>query len=249
MHFRFAVVLTNSQDRMNVVAVILARGGSKRLPGKNIRQLAGKPLIAYTIEAARGAKQVSRTFVSTDDPAIAAIAAGYGAEVPFRRPPELAQDDTPSIEALVHAVEHVESNGAKIEAVVLLQPTSPMRQSRHIEEAIELYQSTGVDTVTAISPAASHPYWCWRAAGAEITPFFSRAHISMSRHDLPPAFVENGAVYVVRRTVLTAGSLYGERIAGYVMIGDDAIDIDTFEDFERAESILAERGAAAAKKL
>jgi CMP-N,N'-diacetyllegionaminic acid synthase len=232
---------------MNVVAVILARGGSKRLPGKNIRQLAGKPLIAYTIEAAKGAKRVSRTIVSTDAPEIAAVAADYGAEVPFRRPLELAQDDTPSIEALVHAVERVESQGSEIGAVVLLQPTSPMRHSRHIDEAVELYCSTGVDTVTAISPAASHPYWCWRAAGAEITPFFSRAHISMSRHDLPPAFIENGAVYVVRRTLLAAGSLYGERIAGYVMAGEDAIDIDTFEDFERAESILAKRGVVGAR--
>jgi CMP-N-acetylneuraminic acid synthetase len=232
---------------MNVVAVILARGGSKRLPGKNIRLLAGKPLIVYAIEASTGAKRVSRTVVSTDDDGIASIASRFGANVPFRRPADLAQDETPSVDALIHAVDHLEAVGPKIDTVVLLQPTSPMRQSRHIDEAVDLHASTGVDTVTAISPAPSHPFWCWKRDKEEIVPFFSRAHVSMSRTELPPAFIENGAIYVIRRSLLTTGSLYGERIAGYLMESDDAIDIDTAEDFQLAEKLMHHRMATSAK--
>jgi CMP-N,N'-diacetyllegionaminic acid synthase len=223
----------------NIVAIIVARGGSKRLPGKNIRPLAGKPLIAYTIEAARAAKRLSRMIVSTDDPEIAKVAVDFGAEVPFLRPSELAQDHSPSIDVLRHAAEWLETRGQRIDAVVLLQPTSPMRHSRHIDAAIDLFVSTGVDTVTAVSPAQDHPYWCWKVVETEIQPFFSRSHMSMSRELLPAALVENGSIYVVRRGMLAAGSLYGERVAGYLMNRPDAVDIDTIDDFERAEHLLS----------
>ncbi len=228
---------------MKVVAVILARGGSRRLPGKNIHLLCGKPLIAYTIEAARGAATLARTIVSTDDAAIADCAAAHGAEVPFRRPAELSGDDSPSVAALAHAADWLDRDGAGADAIVLLQPTSPLRRSRHIDAAVELFRSSGADTVTAVVPAPVHPYWCWTPDGADIRPFFSAAHMATLRAELPPALVETGAVYVVRRSLLATGSLYGERVAGYLMDAEDAIDIDTLDDLEYAELVLRRRNA------
>jgi len=125
--------------QMSVVGVILARGGSKRLPGKNIRPLMGKPLIAYSVEAARGAKSLSRTIVSTDDAEIARRAVENGAEVPFLRPTELATDESPVSSALEHAVAWLESQGTTVDTVVLLQATSPLRRSEHIDGAVALF--------------------------------------------------------------------------------------------------------------
>lgn len=226
---------------MSVVGIILARGGSKRLPRKNTRECAGKPLIAYTIEAAQGAKSLSRTIVSTNDPEVARIAAAYGADVPFERPAEFSMDTSPSIDALSHAVSWLQANAPPIDAVVLLQPTSPLRQSRHIDEAVALYRSMVVDTVSAVSIATAHPYWCWKPDGLEIRPFFSAEHVAVPRQQLPPALIENGALYVVRCSVLSTGSLYGERVAGYMMDAVDAVDIDTIDDFEYAEFLIQRR--------
>jgi CMP-N-acetylneuraminic acid synthetase len=229
---------------MRLVGVILARGGSKRLPGKNIRPLHGKPLIAYTIEAALGAPSLARVIVSTDDPAIAQVARDCGAEVPFLRPAALATDQSSSLDALAHAVDALEQADAPVDAVVLLQPTSPFRTARHIEDAVRLFRDTGVDTVTAVSAAPVHPYYCWREQGDEIAPYFSRREVAMERLDLPPALVENGAIYVVRRTLLRSGSLYGARIAGYQIDPAAALDIDTAEDFARAEAVMTEAAPA-----
>jgi CMP-N,N'-diacetyllegionaminic acid synthase len=229
----------------NIVALILARGGSKRLPRKNIRDLVGKPLIAYTIDAAKDATSLSRMIVSTDDPEIAYVATINGAEVPFLRPSIIAGDSSPAIDALFHAVEWLEREGPRVDAVVLLQPTSPLRQGRHIDEAVELFRATGADTVTAVSPAPVHPFWCWKPEGVEIHPYFSSAHVGMPREALPPALVENGAVYVIRRELLSTGSIYGKRVAGYLMDASEAIDIDTIDDFERAELLLRRRAGEA----
>lgn len=226
---------------MNVAAVILARGGSKRLPRKNILPLAGKPVIAYAIEAARGAASLARTIVSTDDPEIAQVAAAQGAEVPFLRPAEFAQDHSPPAAALAHAADWLDRNGTPADAVVLLQATSPLRRSAHIDGAVALFQETGADTVTSVSAAPAHPYWCWRPDGRLLQPFFSAAHIAMQRHELPPALIENGAVYVVRRPLLAAGTLYGAKVAGYPIDGIAALDIDTAEDFAYAEFLLSRR--------
>jgi len=226
-------------EARNIVAIIAARGGSKRLPRKNILPLAGKPLITYTIEAAKGSQRLSRIIVSTDDSEIAKVATDHGAEVPFMRPPELARDESPSIDVVKHATEWLELRGAPIDAVVLLQPTSPLRRCQHIDEAIKMFIDTGVDTVTAVSPAVNHPFWCWQIAGNEIRPYFSRSHVSMRKEMLPPALVENGALYVVRRVVLDGATLYGERIAGYLMNPAEAIDIDTQKDFDRAEKLIS----------
>jgi N-acylneuraminate cytidylyltransferase/CMP-N,N'-diacetyllegionaminic acid synthase len=227
---------------VNIVGIILARGGSKRLPGKNVRLLLGKPLIAYTIEAARGARSLARTIVSTDDLEIARTAGAFGGEVPFLRPPELASDHSPPVAALAHAVEWLEHGGAAIDAVVLLQATSPMRRSEHIDAAVALFKASGADTVTAVTHAPAHPYWCWRRNGELIEPFVSDAHMATPRHELPEALVETGAVYVLRRDLLAKGTIYGPNVAGYLMDAAASSDIDTIEDFQYAEYLLSRHG-------
>jgi CMP-N,N'-diacetyllegionaminic acid synthase len=230
---------------MSAVGVILARGGSKRLPGKNIRPLLGKPLIGYSIDAAHGAASLSRTIVSTDAPEIASHAMACGAEVPFLRPAALATDESLVSGALEHAVSWLESEGMVVDTVVLLQATSPLRRSEHIDGAVALFQSSGADTVTAVSQVAAHPYWCWKADGMLLEPFFSTAHMEIPRAQLPVAAIENGAVYVFRRQLLRAGTIYGAKVAGYLMDPADAIDIDHLADFQAAEHILSTRMADA----
>lgn len=229
-----------SQDR--VLGVIVARGGSKRLPRKNLALLGGKPLIAHSIEAARASRGLYRTVVSTDDEEIAGFARSMGADVPFLRPAELARDDSPVAGALLHALEQA---GADADAVALLQATSPLRTSGDIDQAIDLFRSTGADTVTAVSSAGDHPYWCWAEQDdGSLAPYFSREYMAIERAALPVALVENGAVYVVRRPVLHAGSIYGAKVVPYRIDAAHAIDIDYAEDLARADQWLRSRGAA-----
>lgn len=225
---------------MIAVGVILARGGSRRLPRKNVLNLCGKPLIAYTIEAAREAKHLSRTIVSTDDEEIATVAAACGAEVPFLRPAHLAADDSSSVDALMHAVDWLQAHGETMDAVVLLQPTSPMRKGIHIDACIALFKDSGADTVISVREAADHPYWCWQPAdGSRIEPYFSVAELSTGRHLLPPAVMPNGAVYVVRPHLVRKRTLYGARVVAYRMSEQDSLDIDTAQEFRHAAEAMS----------
>lgn len=229
---------------MIAVGVILARGGSRRLPRKNVLDLCGKPLIAYTIAAAREAKRLGRTIVSTDDEEIASVAAACGAEVPFLRPAQFAADDSSSVDALAHAVDWLEAEGEAIDAVVLLQPTSPMRRGAHIDDCLALLEKVEAETVVSVKRSPAHPYWCWRATESSLVePFFTRTEIGISKSELPPAFVENGAIYAIRSHLALRRSLYGDRIAAYEMTERDSIDIDTSDDFLRAERALTEANA------
>lgn len=230
---------------MATVGIILARGGSKRLPGKNIRPLLGKPLIAYSIEAARGANSLSRTIVSTDDAEIASVARACGAEVPFLRPSEFATDESLVVGALAHAVDWLEQGGLSVDTVVLLQATSPLRRSEHIDGAVALFKATKADTVTAVTQPAVHPFWCWNATGEFLQPFFSLSHMDIPRSELPAAAIENGAVYVFRRELLRQGNIYGDKVAGFFMDPADAVDVDTIGDFQSAETILTGRSVGA----
>ncbi len=224
---------------MNIVAVTLTRGGSKRVPRKNVRPLGGKPLIVHTIEAVHEAKGLNRAIVSTDDAEIARVSRQAGAEVPFIRPANLATDDSTSFDALLHAVEWLERDaGTPVDVVVLLQPTSPFRRGSHIDQAIDLLSTNNADTVTAISPAKVHPYWAWTMSSDGLVPFFSRNSVEATGKNLPRAYAENGAIYVARRSVLAAGSLYGQRVVGFEMTGPEALDIDTEDDLAYAEFIL-----------
>lgn len=224
---------------MTVLGVIIARGGSKRLPGKNLRPLGGRPLISWTIEAALAANRLDCVIVSTDDAAIAYASRAAGAEVPFLRPSALATDQTSPVEVLQHAATEMELRGVNASTLVLLQPTSPFRTAARIDQAIARLQQTAADTLTSITPASVHPYWTWKDDGDLIEPYFNRALMQLQRSDLPSAYVETGTIYAVRRQTLAQGRLYGGRIVGFPVSSLEAHDIDTLDDFVAAERIIA----------
>ncbi len=232
---------------MKVLGVITARGGSKGLPGKNLKLLGGKPLIAYTIEAAQQSGVFDRVILSTDDPAIASLARALGCDVPFMRPAELARDDTPHLPVMLHAVRWLEDHdGYRADCTMILQPTSPMRQPHHIREAVDLIGPTGVDSVVSVSdvPVHYHPMRALRVdASGGATLFVTGEPIRRRinrRQDLPAASVMNGAIYLFRTSVLfdREPSLYGARSAAYLMPPPYGLSIDTPDDWAEAERAL-----------
>jgi CMP-N-acetylneuraminic acid synthetase len=222
------------------LGIIPARGGSKRVPGKNIRTLGGIPLIAYTIKAAAGSTRLGRTVVSTDSEQIAGIAREWGGDVPFLRPTDIAGDTSLPIDTILHAIRVIEADERRVDAVVLLQPTSPMRTAGDIDAALGIFESTRADTVTAVCRAREHPYYAWRPDSAGIKPFFSMREMTLGRNELPEALVENGSIFIVRRPVVDRRTLYGEVVVPYTMDARSSVDIDTAEDMLIAEMYLSE---------
>lgn len=226
---------------MRTLGVITARGGSKSVPGKNLRPVAGRPLIAYTADAARESRRLSRVIVSTDDAAIADAARDLRLEVPFIRPKVLAQDDTLMLPVLQHAVRAMTAKGFAAEAVVLLQPTSPLRRGEHIDRAVDLLESTGADSVVTVVevPHQFNPVSVLRLEGERLTPFLDGPPI-LRRQDKPRVFARNGpAVLAVRSAVLERGSLYGDDCRPLLMSPEESVDVDTAADFELLERLLA----------
>lgn len=225
---------------LRIVAVIPARGGSKGIPGKNIRGLAGKPLIAYTVEAALKSKTLKRVVVSTDDVKIAEVARSYGAEVPFLRPAELAKDDTPGLLVIQHAVKYMEEDeGHKLDVVVVLQPTSPLRSEKYIDEAVEKLLRTGADSVITVCKVRHHPFWSFTVKGERLYPFSEKGITISRRQDLPEIYAVNGAVYAVRRDVLfEQNSVFGRDTRAILMLHEESVDIDDYFDLFVAEMML-----------
>jgi CMP-N,N'-diacetyllegionaminic acid synthase len=222
------------------LAVIPARGGSKRIPRKNLTLLGGKPLIAYTIEAAISSKRLSRSIVSTDDEEIASVAKQFGAEVPFLRPAELAQDKSAVLDAINHALTHLERQGDQIDTVVLLQPTSPLRTGKHVDEAIDLFESSGADTVTAVCNSREHPYYAWTVEDGRLQPFFSLEKVLTARQDLPSAVIENGSIFVINRSLIAENRIYGSIVVPYLMPPGNGVDIDTDDDLRWAQFLITQ---------
>ena len=233
---------------MRVLGVITARGGSKGIPGKNLKPLAGRPLLAWTIDAAQASGVLDRVILSTEDEAIAAAGRELGCEVPFMRPAELAEDHTPHLPVLQHAVAWLREHAAyRPDAVMILQPTSPLRQGAHIAEAVARLEATGADSVVSVSEvsAHAHPMRMLRVdADGTATLFVTgdpiRRRINR-RQDLPPAWVMNGAIYLFRTTALEGPdpSLYGERSAAYPMSALHSVSIDDPADWVEAERAMA----------
>jgi CMP-N-acetylneuraminic acid synthetase len=224
---------------MRTLAVVPARGGSKGLPGKHLRLLAGRPLLAYTAEAALGSRTLTRTVVSTDDDAIAAAARSLGLDVPFRRPAALAADDTPMLPVLQHAL--AEAGAKAFDAVVLLQPTSPLRRSAHVDDAVRLLESSGADSVVSVVevPHQFSPVSVMRLDEGRLRGYVDGPMITR-RQDKPQLFARNGpAVLAVRAPVLAGGSLYGTDIRPLIMSAEDSVDIDSAADFDYAAFLLA----------
>ena len=227
---------------MRVLGLIPARGGSKGIPKKNIRPLCGKPLLQYTVEAALGAQKLARVILSSEDPEIIKIAKASGMEVPFVRPVELAQDETSTLPVVQHALGFFESRGEKFDAVCLLQPTNPLRRSADIDACIELFEKSKADSVVSMLavPHEYNPHWVYfkNQDGLMVLSAGEKTPVSR-RQDLPPAFHRDGSVYVTRcDVIMKQNSLYGEKILGCLMDPSRSINIDTPEDWERAQRIF-----------
>lgn len=228
---------------MRFIGLIPARGGSKGIPGKNIAPCAGKPLLAWTCEAALGSRKLARTLVSTDSEEIAAAARHCGVEVPFTRPAALAADDTPSVEVMRHALDWLASADDRPDAMVLLQPTSPLRTSRHVDGAVERFLRGKADTVVSVVevPHRFHPRSVMREEEGRLVPY-EGARTVTRRQELLALWARNGpAVLVVASDLVRQGELYSGRTLGYPMSEEDSLDIDDARDLELAASLLGRR--------
>jgi len=224
-----------------VLGVIPARGGSKGIPNKNLAPLRGRPLLAYTADAVLKSTRVTRTVVSTDDPTITIAARGLGLDVPFTRPEELAGDDTLMLPVLQHALQMVRAGGFQPDAVVLLQPTSPLRRTEHIDAAIALLEESGSDSVVSVVDVPHHfnPASVMRLEGNRLRPFLDAPSITR-RQDKPRVLARNGpAVLAVRAATLDGGSLYGDDCRPLLMGPEESLDIDTPWDLVLAECVLS----------
>jgi CMP-N,N'-diacetyllegionaminic acid synthase len=229
---------------MRVLGIVTARGGSKGVPRKNIRELAGKPLLQWTAEAALEAKLLARVVLTTDDAEMADVGRRVGLDVPFMRPAELALDTTPSLPVIQHVVATLEAAGDRYDATCLLQPTSPLRVPGTIDRCLELLETTGADSVVTVLPvpAEYNPHWVFfQDATGALVPALPDQPVTR-RQDLPPAFHREGQVYATRRDVLMTGnSLYGARTIGYPIDPAESVNIDTPDDWRRAEALLGAR--------
>jgi N-acylneuraminate cytidylyltransferase len=217
------------------LAVIPARAGSEGLPGKHLALLGGIPLIVHTIRAALGATRVDRVLVSTNDPAIARVARRAGAEVPFRRPDELARSDTPTLPVIEHAVAWVEARGSVVDLVVTLQPTSPLRPAAAVDAAIDLVRG-GHRSAVSISRLGLPSSVIGRVGGGFFQSAFPQA--DARRQVAPDAARITGAIYVTRRDLLAEGTLLEDRPAALILEGAAAIDIDSADDLAEARRAL-----------
>lgn len=226
-------------ESQRVLALIPARGGSKGVPGKNIRDVGGKPLLAWTIEAARRSRYIDRLILSSDDREIIEVALAHGCEAPFVRPAELATDQADSMSVVRHAIASLPE---RYDFLVLLQVTSPLRAAEDIDRAIELCQSSGAPACISICEPDKSPYWMVAMDGAQtITSLFPPDRIPDRRQDAPPVFAMNGAVYVGRTERLAAGEGFMTAgTVGYLMPKERSLDIDTEIDLKIANFLLNE---------
>lgn len=219
-----------------ILALITARGGSKGIPQKNIADLGGKPLIAWTIEAAKKSAHIDRLVLSSDDPEIIRVAKQLGCEVPFVRPAELALDNTPSMDVILHALD---SLGTQYDYLLLLQPTSPFRTAQHIHEAIEFLFKTSADSVVSISPVKKGPELIFYAsADGSLTPVVEGLHATR-RQDSKPAFEYNGAIYLSHVPYLRKKRSYKTpETRGIELSNFIDVDIDEPKDLAYARYIV-----------
>lgn len=230
---------------MKILALIPARGGSKRLPGKNIRVLGGKPLIVWSIDVAKDIPEICDILVTTDDPEIAAVCTAAGALVPWLRPAELATDAASSVDAALHALNWYEKERGSVDGVLLLQPTSPFRAKETVRRGIELFRQNGHVAVLGVSPTPAHPMWTLRMEGDSLVPFMPDHEFGTRSQDLPLAYVVNGSFYLIRPAELRAqGSFFATKMKALLVESSfEALDIDTAWDWLLAESALELRGS------
>lgn len=227
-----------------ILVVIPARGGSKGLPEKNIREMAGKPLLAWSIEAARQSRFVDEVIVSTDCEKIAQIAKLWGGQVPFLRPAELATDTAKGIDVIVHALAWRQTIAPPVDLVLVLQPTSPLRTAEDIDQAVDLFSSKQAKAIVSVCPVEHHPWWTNTLPENGCLGKFLRPEVvNTNRQELPDFYRLNGAIYLADAAFLQkAQSFMTSETYAYVMPLERSVDIDSLLDFRVAELMLRERG-------
>ena len=224
-----------------VLGLITARGGSKGVPGKNIKVIADKPMITWTIEAAIKSTSLSRVIVSTDDKDIAQISLQSKAEVPFMRPNILAEDDSPHIDTVIHAVEWMVTNeNYNADYIMLLQPTSPMRTARDIDDAISIALEKDLGCVISVCESKSHPNFTWSISeDGSLTNFLSKPKEYLRRQTLKPAYAQNGAIFLIRQDILLKEkTLYASTVFPYIMPQERSLEVDDSWDMYLADLIM-----------
>ncbi|MFN7119117.1 MAG: cytidylyltransferase domain-containing protein [Saprospiraceae bacterium] len=236
--------MNRGADHRQLLALIPARGGSKGIPGKNSKLLAGKPLIQYTLEVASQIFSPEDICVSTDDAAIRQVVEDFGIPVPFMRPPELATDEAGMYEVLLHALQFYQKQGKHYDALVLLQPTSPLRQVQHVREAMQLFHPE-LDMVVSVTETKANPYYVLFEENAEGYLEKSKPGNFVRRQDVPKVYAYNGAVYVMNTRSLQQGSPQTFRaVRKYVMDEKRSLDLDTELDWLFLEFLLSRPGEA-----
>ena len=227
---------------MNILGIIPARGGSKSVPRKNIALVYGRPLIAYTIEAARQSQRLTHYLVSSEDQEIIRVAKELGAPVPFVRPAELATDEAPTLPVVQHAVREMESrNRILYDIIVLLQPTTPMRRPEDIDAAVDKLVATGADSVISVCDVgAYHPARMRQIVDDRLVDLpIHEPKEMLRRQDLPPVYIRNGAIYAVRRdVVMNQNSMVGQVSRPYIMPEERSVNVDSKLDLLLAEILL-----------
>jgi CMP-N,N'-diacetyllegionaminic acid synthase len=231
-----------SRATSRVLGIIPARGGSKGIPDKNLKLLAGRPLLAYAVDAARESRVIDRLILSTDSQRIADVGRGMGVDVPFLRPAELALDDTPMQPVLEHAVAELERGGSTADIIVLLQPTAPLRQPRHLVAAVELMRETGCDSVVSVVEVPAHyaPHFAMKIVSGRLDYFLPDGKRVTRRQDVEPAYSRDGTVYAFRRDLLMEQhTIYGPDCRPMILPASESVNLDSVEDWETAERMLS----------
>lgn len=226
---------------MKVLAVVPARGGSKRLPGKNKRMLGGKPLVTWSFDAVKGIPEVCDILVSTDDPDIARIADAAGTMVPWLRPQSLSSDMATSVDVAVHALEWYQANVDIVDGLLLLQPTSPFRRRETIHRGLELFGQNLASAIVGVSLADPHPMWCLTLEGGFLKPYVDGGGLERRSQDISAIYSINGALYLVTPEALACARTFlpTDTLPLLIETPEEALDIDTEFDWRVAEAIYS----------
>lgn len=231
---------------MKILCVIPVRGGSKGIPGKNIKLLGGQPLLKYTTDVALESKFIEKVIVSTDDLEILSCAKDLGVEVPFKRPDHLAKDNTPTLPVIQHAIQFYEAKGEYFDAVCLLQATSPFRTVEFLDDAIQTFNSKNTDSLVSVQevPHEYNPHWVFEDDNGNLTISTGEETIIPRRQELPKAFHRDGSIYLTKVSVIQEqNSLYGSSISYVISSKEDYVNIDTQKDWIKAEELLKKRNS------
>lgn len=223
-----------------ILGLIPARAGSKGIPNKNERELAGRTLIERTVDTAHAADVIDRLVLTTDSDNIAAIGRRASVEV-LLRPETLSRDDTPMFPVIAHALEALEKEGWTCEAVALLQPTQPLRRPEHIRSAVRLLETTGASSIVSVVPIPLHfaPEYAMRVDDGRLVPYIEQDRAPARRQDVEPAYSRDGTIYLSRRGTLRTGDLYGGDCRPLLVAPEESVNLDSPGDWDRAEALLA----------